>query len=90
MKARHLVSILLAVSASISVPAFASGYGPAPFYSPHVGAPVSQRGQSVQTLAAERGDASIEQQGYGGTAPDRLQWGVRSSLESNQSLYAHH
>jgi hypothetical protein len=37
---------------------FASGYGPAPFYTPSQGAPSSQRGMSEQTIAAEQGDQS--------------------------------
>ncbi|MFC0400311.1 hypothetical protein [Paraburkholderia rhizosphaerae] len=39
---------------ALSAPVFASGYGPSPYYQPGVGAPVSQRGISAQTLAAEQ------------------------------------
>src|ERR1700741_924392 len=59
MKNRLVAVLLLAVSASFPAPAFASGYGPAPFYRPSIGAPASQRGQSAQTLAAERSDIPI-------------------------------
>jgi len=90
MKARHLASLLLAVSASFAAPAFASGYGPAPFYSPHDGAPASQRGQSAQTLAAERGDASGAQQAYGGVPTEQSQSGARVALDSPAKLFAHH
>ncbi|GAB7522983.1 hypothetical protein [Paraburkholderia sp. 2C] len=38
---------------ALAAPAFASGYGPSPYYQPGVGAPVSQRGISTQTLSAE-------------------------------------
>jgi hypothetical protein len=39
---------------ALAAPAFASGYGPSPYYQPGVGAPVSQRGISTQTLSAEQ------------------------------------
>lgn len=42
------VSALLAASYAL-----ASGYGPAPHYSPDAGAPASQQGMSVQTIAAD-------------------------------------
>ena len=52
---RHLITaLLIAASAAVAAPAFASsGYGPAPSYNPIAGAPASQRGQSAQTVAAE-------------------------------------
>jgi hypothetical protein len=54
MKTKLVAAALLAaLSASLAAPAFASGYGPAPFYKPTVGAPTSQRGQSVQTPTRE-------------------------------------
>jgi len=52
MKTKFVAALLVALSASAAAPAFASGYGPAPFYRPSVGAPASQRGQSAQTVAA--------------------------------------
>jgi hypothetical protein len=39
---------------ALAAPVFASGYGPSPYYQPGVGAPVSQRGISTQTLSAEQ------------------------------------
>jgi hypothetical protein len=57
MKFKLLATMFVAVYASIAAPAFASGYGPAPFYSPQIGAPASQRGQSAQTLQAEQQNA---------------------------------
>jgi hypothetical protein len=72
MKTKLIVALLVVLSASAAAPAFASGYGPAPFYRPSVGAPVSQRGQSVQTLAAERDDVAGSQEAYGGVVPDSL------------------
>ena len=58
MKNMPIVALLVGALVSLSIPAFASGYGPAPFYRPSVGAPASQRGQSAQTIAAERNDAN--------------------------------
>ncbi|MEI5996329.1 hypothetical protein H3V53_03635 [Paraburkholderia bengalensis] len=54
MKLKTLAALLVPSLITISSGAFASGYGPAPFYRPDVGASASQRGQSAQTLAAER------------------------------------
>nr|WP_309749607.1 MULTISPECIES: hypothetical protein [unclassified Caballeronia] len=56
------VAALLAASYVI-----ASGYGPAPRYTPEAGAPTSQQGMNTQTIAAdesaapgtESGDASV-------------------------------
>ncbi|WP_321918152.1 hypothetical protein, partial [Paraburkholderia sp. J11-2] len=66
MKTKLIAAVLVALSSAAAAPAFASGYGPAPAYRPAIGAPASQRGQSVQTLAAERSDASASQEAYGG------------------------
>lgn len=44
--------------------ALASGYGPAPHYSPMQGAPASQQGMNAQTIAQDSqpgNDASVEQ-----------------------------
>ncbi|MDP9157155.1 MAG: hypothetical protein M3O74_23240 [Pseudomonadota bacterium] len=65
MKKNLLASLLIAATASIAVPAFASGYGPAPSYRPSVGAPASQQGQNTQTLAAESRNADAN--AYGGS-----------------------
>jgi hypothetical protein len=54
MKTKIIAALLAAVSAAVVAPAFASGYGPAPFYNPVLGAPDSQQGQNTQTLAADR------------------------------------
>ncbi|ACC72856.1 hypothetical protein PPMP20_34145 [Paraburkholderia phymatum] len=58
MKSKIIVAVLVASAASLAAPAFASGYGPAPYYRPDVGAPASQAGQTAQTLAAEAMQAS--------------------------------
>jgi hypothetical protein len=69
MKSKLIAALLVATSASLAAPAFASGYGPAPFYRPEVGAPASQRGPSAQTLAAEQNDAvAVGRSDVGGSA----------------------
>ncbi|PMS38777.1 hypothetical protein B0G57_102410 [Trinickia symbiotica] len=78
MKTKFIAALLLATSASIAAPAFASGYGPAPFYRPDVGAPSSQRGISAQTLAAEQYNATT-------VARDDTTSGVGGTVESSQS-----
>jgi hypothetical protein len=87
MKTKLLATLLVAVSASIAAPAFASGYGPAPFYNPQVGAPASQRGQSVQTVAAERANANAADSAYGGVKESSSQTGSRAPLNGPGSLY---
>jgi hypothetical protein len=90
MKTKLIVALLVVLSASAAAPAFASGYGPAPFYRPSVGAPVSQRGQSVQTLAAERDDVAGSQEAYGGVVPGLSQAGSHAAVTSRDNLLAHH
>lgn len=89
MKTRLIATLLIALSAGSAAPAFASGYGPAPAYRPEVGAPASQRGQSVQTLAAERTEGGNAATAYGGMANVTSDAGSRVSMERN-SLFAHH
>ena len=50
MDSKRIAATFVAASAFLSASAIASGYGPAPFYRPSVGVPVSQRGQSEQTV----------------------------------------
>ncbi|MDB5789651.1 hypothetical protein [Caballeronia mineralivorans] len=91
MKTKLIVALLVAFSASVAAPAFASGYGPAPFYKPSVGAPVSQRGQSVQSLAAERDDATGSQEAYGGVVASHSQAGSRAAVtlrDNRDNLFA--
>jgi hypothetical protein len=93
MKSKHIVSLLIAISASVAAPAFASGYGPSPFYNPTVGAPASQRGQDVQTVAAERasaGYAADSQSGYGGVTSASQQSGERVIRGPLDRLFARH
>ncbi|TCG06908.1 hypothetical protein BZM27_23105 [Paraburkholderia steynii] len=58
MKTKLIAAVLVATSALLAAPAFASGYGPSPFYNAEVGAPSSQRGPSAQTLMAEQHNAA--------------------------------
>jgi hypothetical protein len=90
MKARLIAALLVAVSASFAAPAFASGYGPAPFYNPQTGAPASQHGPDAQTVAAERAGTADMQQAYGGMATGQAQWGKHVSLDTRDNLFAHH
>jgi hypothetical protein len=89
MKTKLIVALLVAVSASAVAPAFASGYGPAPVYKGSIGAPASQRGQGVQTLAAERDAATDSQAAYGGVAQDRTEAGSRAAVTLRDNLYSH-
>jgi hypothetical protein len=96
MKNKLVVSLLVVACTSLAAPAFASGYGPAPFYNPLVGAPASQRGQSVQTIAAERASATSDSS-YGGANSASSQSGAREPVSAvNEavsgpgSLFAHH
>lgn len=75
MKTKLIAALIVAASAAVAAPAFASGYGPAPFYRPNVGAPASQRGQSAQTVAAERAAQQDANVAYGGVANTASQSG---------------
>jgi hypothetical protein len=90
MKTKLIATLFAALSAALAAPAFASGYGPAPFYKPSVGAPASQRGQSVQTLVAERGDGAVAGQDLGGAAAEHSQSGSRAAVAPQGNLFAHH
>jgi hypothetical protein len=90
MKTKLIVALLVALSASAATPAFASGYGPAPFYNSSSGAPASQRGQSAQTLAAERDDATGSQEAYGGVIPGHSESARHVAVTPRDSLCARH
>ena len=90
MNKNLIAALLVAASAALAAPAFASsGYGPAPSYNPTVGAPASQRGQSVQTVAAEQAQANANATSYGGVQDTQSQSGNRVSLSNERSLYSH-
>jgi hypothetical protein len=88
MNLKTMMLALVAATATLAAPAFASGYGPAPSYDPLVGAPASQRGQSTATLAAERPAVDGGAQAYGG-ARARSEAGSRVAADSMPSLYLH-
>ncbi|WP_345813846.1 hypothetical protein AAGS40_06090 [Paraburkholderia sp. PREW-6R] len=85
MKTKLIAALLVAVSASIAAPAFASGYGPAPFYRPSTGAPASQQGQNAQTVAAER--ANAQGYAYGGVHNVSSESGKREAATGPQSVF---
>ena len=90
MNKNLIAALLVAASAALAAPAFASsGYGPAPSYNPSVGAPASQRGQSAQTVAAEQAQANANSTSYGGVQDTQSQLGSRVSVNSERSLYSH-
>lgn len=90
MKTKLIAALLVAASASLAAPAFASGYGPAPFYRPSVGAPASQRGQSAQTVAVERHDANSANSAYGGVADGSSAAGSRQAFTNLRDTYRGH
>ncbi|MDE1184454.1 hypothetical protein [Paraburkholderia sp.] len=85
MKTKIIAAVLVAASATLAAPAFASGYGPAPFYRPNVGAPASQQGQNAQTVAAERAAASNN--AYGGVNNASSQSGSRHPASGPGSVF---
>ncbi|CAB3749501.1 hypothetical protein [Paraburkholderia humisilvae] len=84
-----------AVLASLASPAFASNYGPAPFYRPTVSdaRPVPQPAASavepVMTTASD--DTGDAQQAYGGMNDGHSQAGAGRHMPTWQNgLFAHH
>jgi hypothetical protein len=90
MKTKLIVALFAAFSAIAAAPAFASGYGPAPAYRPAVGAPASQRGQSLQTLAAQDDMGDNMQAAYGGSNAAHSDAGGPATVTQRNSLFAHH
>ncbi len=83
-----IASLLIAVSAAVAAPAFASsGYGPAPSYNPLVGAPDSQRGQSAQTIAAQNAAQNADSRAYGGVKSTNTESGKRVQINDTRSIY---
>ncbi|WNC91863.1 hypothetical protein RI103_26575 [Paraburkholderia sp. FT54] len=90
MKTKFIAALLVASSASLAVPAFASGYGPAPFYRPDVGEPAAQRNQSAQTMAAQGSPGSMVDEngsGVGGDQSGKSESGKRSPADSVDLMY---
>ncbi|SAK57911.1 hypothetical protein AWB79_02459 [Caballeronia hypogeia] len=78
MKRNLLATLLIAATATLAAPAFASGYGPAPFYRPAVGAPASQQGPSAQAIAAQEQANGVSQTAFGGSRDALAQSGNRT------------
>ena len=92
---KHLIfAAVVAASAVIVSPAFASGYGPAPHYNALAGAPASQGGQSALSVRAEQIEltASADSTGhsYGGMRDMTSQSGARVVPNVSISPYSHH
>jgi len=88
MKRNLLATLLIAASATLAAPAFASGYGPAPSYRPAVGAPSSQQGPSAQTFAAEENAHAVNTTAFGGSRDSVAQSGNRTqSANKSQSVF---
>ncbi|WP_277185101.1 hypothetical protein [Caballeronia sp. BR00000012568055] len=93
MKRNLLATLLIAASATIAAPAFASGYGPAPFYKPAVGAPTSQQGPSAQAIAAEEQLNGVNATAFGGSRESLAQSGSRAQASNSnnaQSVFFGH
>jgi hypothetical protein len=90
MKRNLLATLLIAASATLAAPAFASGYGPAPSYRPAVGAPASQQGPSAQTIAAEQAANGTDARAYGGSRDTLAQSGSRAQANDTNSVYFGH
>ncbi|CAH2932796.1 MAG: FIG00455658: hypothetical protein [uncultured Paraburkholderia sp.] len=86
MKTKLIAALLVSVSTSIAAPAFASGYGPASFYRPAVGAPASQQDLNAQTVAAEH--ANAKGRAYGGVKNVSSQSGAREATTGPQSVFS--
>ena len=90
MKRTFFAALIIATTAA-APSAFASGYGPAPFYRPNVGAPASQRGQNSQTLAAERMNIRTSYAAdVGGVAASTSDSGGGMPSSSHVWIYRHH
>ena len=87
-----VTAAVIAMSAVAAGSAFASsGYGPAPHYDPLAGAPASQRGVSVQTIASENDAMPMPMQAYGGMGDTVSQSGARAVAGNDVAkLFAHH
>lgn len=77
---------LAVVTALLSTTAAASGLGPQPSYQPIVGAPASQRGPSVQTVAAKPYVAVINADADGGTYDTHVESGGPAQMDNQQLL----
>jgi hypothetical protein len=77
MNSKVFATLFFLGSSAFAGSAFASGYGPAPFYRPAVGAPSSQQGPSAQTIAAEQSAHGIDTYSLGSSRDTQTQSSVR-------------
>jgi len=92
MSKRLIAAALVAISAAVAAPAFASGFGPAPGYRPDVGAPSSQSGPSAATLHADNNApaANASNDAMGGMRDGSSQSGARVQFGTSHTIFAHH
>ncbi|NRO98561.1 hypothetical protein GWC77_21795 [Paraburkholderia sp. NMBU_R16] len=83
MKSKLIAGLLIATSAALAAPAFASGLGPAPFYRPVIADSSSRADVPVQAAAVEQRAAGSSD--VGGTAVTVQSGGVHSSIARGQS-----
>ncbi|CAD6532294.1 hypothetical protein ACFQ3P_14920 [Paraburkholderia sabiae] len=83
------VAVWFAVGVAASSSAFASGFGPAPHYSPLQGAPASQQGPGA--IVADAGRNATANDDMGGMADQVVQSGARTiSGQFGTSTFKHH
>ncbi|NLP63552.1 hypothetical protein [Paraburkholderia sacchari] len=91
MKLQHIASLLVTVVAALATPAFASGYGPAPFHDTRTGAPASQAGPGVQVIVANNADTTDARSGYGGVASGHSESANRlMTASAHDDFFTHH
>ncbi len=87
MNTKFIASLVIAVSAVVAAPAFASGYGPAPHYNPMVGAPASEQGQNTETIAADNARIGASTSAYGGSTTLSQSGSSRNSGTKAQAVF---
>lgn len=88
MKSKLIASLSVASFIFAVAPAFASGYGPAPSYTPGVGAPASQRGPSLMTIEVQHDKTGAT--AYGGTADVHAQSGASAAVDKRTTAFTYH
>jgi len=84
MNRKLSATLFLIGSTAFAGSAFASGYGPAPFYRPDLGAPSSQQGPTAQTIAAEEAAHGIDTS-FGSSRDTQAQSGARHKAINNNT-----
>jgi hypothetical protein len=86
MKTRFIAALLIAASAAVAPPAFASGYGPAPFYRPSLDKSVPQHDVSADKYAGMRDDAGRANEAVGGTNGASSESGSRQAVTVSRDV----